>query len=374
MEHSDPLERATTRKISTETWTDDDFRAAREADLAERTVPVASMIRAVVLCLLLAMLLTSGKLVEIAERMEFGANRDRALDVAEGVDRVANLLSLNRPYDVITDLRDANNDRGASVAVTEAAPATSTTTVSTTTVAGASAQTTTSTSTTTTTMTRPADRTVTPDAPLRVYVAGDSQATYLGQAITTEAGGLALDVDVDDRISTSLARPDYFDWPSRWSQAVADASPEAVVLFLGANDHQDMVDATGQRLVEGTEAWEAEWRARLALGLDVLTADGATVFWITQPPMRDGRLDDGIEQINQLAAEVVEARVDVVVVDIWELFGGAAGYQQRIVGADGDVITARVDDGVHLTRSASSWVAELVFEQFRDRWEFAGTG
>lgn len=368
MESNDPLERATTREIRIDTWTDDDFRAAREADLAERTVPVASMIRAVALCLLLATLLTSAKLVEIAERMAFGPSRDRALDVAEGVDRVANLLSLNRPYDLIVDLRDANNDRRPSETIATPTPSTTTTAQPTTTAAGL--PTPTSTTSTTTTTTTPVGRIVTVDAPLRVYVAGDSQATYLGQAITTEAGALALDVVVDDRISTSLARPDYFDWPTRWAQVVAEEAPDVVVLFIGANDHQDMLDGTGERLVEGTQAWQEEWRGRLGFGLDVLTADGATVLWITQPPMRDRRLDEGMAQINLLAGAVVEDRPDVVLVDIWPLFGGSEGYQERLPGRDGEVTDVRVGDGVHLTRAAASWVAELVFEQLGDRWQF----
>ena len=32
---------------------------------------------------------------------------------------------------------------------------------------------------------------------------------------------------------------------------MVELDPEVVVLFIGANDHQDMVDAFGQRLIEG---------------------------------------------------------------------------------------------------------------------------
>lgn len=370
MDHTDPLERATTASTRTQPWTDDDFRAAREADLAERTVPIRSMILAFLGCLALALLLTSGKVVELASRMEFGADRDRALDAAEAVDRVANFLSLNRPYDAVVDLRAANNDRGGPEVV--AAPVTTTTTrpiASTTSGTVRDDPSTTTSSTTTTTL--PAGRRVTEAAPLTVYLAGDSQATYLGQALTTEAG-LPIEVETDDRISTSLARPDYFDWPTRWTQVVADSAPEAIVLFIGANDHQDMVDAAGLRLVEGTATWEAEWTARLEAAFDILTADGATVFWVTQPPMRDGRLDEGIEQLNDLAAAVIADRTDVVPVDIWELFGGADGYAARVTGPDGDTIDARIGDGVHLTRSAASWVADLVVAAIEARWEFVG--
>ena len=322
-------------------------------------------------CLLLAALLTSGKLLEIAERQEFGPARDRNVELAEALDRVANFLSLNRPYDLIQDLRDANNDRTETVATPTTTSTTTTTAAPPASTVPGTAESTTSTSTTTTTTTLPPGRTVTDEAPLRVYVTGDSQATYLGQAVTTEGGSRAVDVVVDDRISTSLARPDYFDWPARWAGALAEHDPEVVVVFLGANDHQDMVDGAGERLVEGSDAWRTEWRDRLAAGLDLLAADGRTVVWVTQPPMRDRGLDDGIDVINELAAEVVADRPSVVAVDIWGLFGGATGYAERLTGADGDTITARVSDGVHLSRSAASWVADLVFAEFDRRWDFA---
>ena len=107
----DALSRAVRRRERGETWTDEQFRAAREHDLSERRHPVRSVVLAVLGCLLLSALLTSDKLLEIAERQEFGAARDRQVAIAEGLDRVANFWSLNRPYDALQDLRDANNDR-----------------------------------------------------------------------------------------------------------------------------------------------------------------------------------------------------------------------------------------------------------------------
>ncbi|MEO0491997.1 MAG: DUF459 domain-containing protein [Actinomycetota bacterium] len=368
MDSSDPLERAVRPRDRGETWTDEQFRAAREHDLTERTIAAPRVVIAVLGCLLLALLLTTGKLVEIAERQEFGDARDRNLALAEGVDRVANFLSLNRPYDSIRDLRDANNDRTETAGVvttttTTAAPATTIT------PADESSATTSTTSTTTTTTLSPG-RDVTADEPLRVYVAGDSQATYLGQAITSERDGLALDVAVDDRISTSLARPDYFDWPTRWAAQMLELDPEVVVLFIGANDHQDMVDAAGERLVEGSEPWRVEWRARMTTALDIVAADGRAVLWVTQPPMRDGDLDAGVRVINEIADEVLADRDDVTVVDIWDLFGGDGDYRERLSGPDGETITARVGDGVHLSRSAASWVADLVFAELDGRFTF----
>jgi uncharacterized protein len=378
MKHSEPLERATAARERRETWDDQRFREARELDLRQRTADARSAVIAVVSCLLLAALLTSGKLVEIAQRQELGTARDRQLAVAEGVDRVANFLSLNRPYDLIQDIRGAGDsaadridtidevaadlglgpadpvgppDRGAPETVAPVGPTVTTTT------------------TTTTTMPPGPLRVVGNDSPLTVFVGGDSQAEYLSQAITTESG-LPLDVKVQPRISSSLARPDYFNWPARLVEVDADQNPEAVVFFIGANDYQDMADIDGNRLVQGSAEWQAEWTRRLEITLDLLERDGRHVFWVTQPPMRDGRLDDGIELINDLAASVIAARDFVTAIEIWELFGGEAGFAERLTGPDGVETRARIDDGVHLSRTAASWVADIVFEAMADVWEF----
>ena len=104
---------------------------------------------------------------------------------------------------------------------------------------------------------------------------------------------------------------------------------------------------------------------------DLLEADHRHVFWVTQPPMRDATLDEGVAMLNEIAAPVVDDRSWVTAVDIWELFGGDGGYSQRVVHpVTGEEIRARVDDGVHLTRSASTWLGELVFAAMEEVWAF----
>ena len=376
MKHSDPLRRATHQRERGETWDDEKFKDARELDLRQRTAGVGSAVIAVLVCLLLATLLTSGKLVEIAQRQELGPTRDRQLSVAEGVDRVANFLSLNRPYDFIRDIRGVGDDVADRIdtidevvadldleagddPVSDVAPA----------LPDPGVAVTSTTSTSTTTVPVGPLRTVADDAPLTVFVGGDSQAEYLAQAITTESD-FPLRVEVQPEISTSLSRPDYFNWPARLLEVDEDQDPEAVVFFLGANDYQDMAGANGSRLIQGSPEWQAEWTRRLEITFDLLEKDGRHVFWVTQPPMRDGRLNDGIELINDLARPVIEARDFVTAVEIWELFGGESGFAERVTGPDGTEIRARIDDGVHLTRNAASWVADIVFAGMADVWEF----
>jgi lysophospholipase L1-like esterase len=377
MKHSDPLKRATHTRELGETWDDEQFKETREKDLRQRTADVRSAVIAAISCLLLATLLTSAKIVEIAERQEFGTARDRQLAVAEQVDRVANFFSLNRPYDAIQDIRGTGDDVASRIDTIDeviadldlgiddppADPPVPDDPV------GPVGPDSTSTTSTTTTVPEGPIRAVDASRPLTVFVAGDSQAEYLADAVTTESS-FALEVEQQHEISTSLSRPDYFNWPARLREVDEAQDPEAVVLFIGANDHQDMTDSDGSRLVEGTNEWQTEWRRRLEITFDLLEQDGRRIFWVTQPPMRDGELDAGIDQINVLANAVIAEREFVSAIDIWPLFGGESGFSERVTGPDGNEIRARIDDGVHLTRDAASWVADMVFAAMSDSWEF----
>ncbi len=373
MRYSESLERATKRKISTDAWTDEQFREAREKDLSERTAGTWQVVAAALASLALAALLTTAKLVEIAERQPLGTWRDRQLSVARGVDRLANFLSLNRPYDLVIDIRGTGKSAGRQIDTIDAVVSTTVAPPTTVTTAAAVPSETTSTTISSTTTTSPYPiRSVTADDPLRVFLAGDSQMEFLSQAVSTEGGPRDLRVDVEFHISTGLARPDYFNWPAELVAILDKSDPEAVVLFMGANDHQDMADVDGNRIVRDTPEWEAEWSRRLEVTLDLLRAPGRQVFWVTQPPMRDADLNAAVARMNELAAAVIDAREFVTAVDIWEMFGGDSGFSTRVASPDGDITPARVNDGVHLNRTAASWVADLIFEGFDHVWDFAG--
>ncbi|MCY3910803.1 MAG: DUF459 domain-containing protein [bacterium] len=434
------------------------------------------MATGVVGCLLLTMFLVSGKLVEIAERQPLGDSRDRWLDVAEGVDRTANFLALNRPYDLITDIRGVGTDAGEKVDSIQAvaanlarergsssvsaptaaseAPVATEAPAATSSPAQTESPTQDEQSSTSEAMEGPeptahaetptptggptpdgsptpgvspspdgsptatsseipdgefeptgaspdlplgfdddglplpplppADpsqipppkiRTVTADEPLRVYVAGDSQAFYPGHALAGAVDGGLLDVTVDSRNGTGLARPDFFNWPAEFLEIVAEQDPELVVLLMGGNDWQAMQSADGIVLIPGSEAWRSEWAWRMHITFDTLVAPHRHVVWVGLAPARTEPFSIGNPIINEISWPVTLVRPNVTMVDIWELFGGDGPYQDSIAPPwGGDPVRVRPEDGIHLNRTGSAWVAELVVEVARERWEFEESG
>ena len=81
------------------------------------TKSVRASVLSATLCLGVALLLVSGKIVEIADRLPLGPDRERWLEAATETDRLAKSLSLNRPYDLLRDLRGAGDEAGQQIDV-----------------------------------------------------------------------------------------------------------------------------------------------------------------------------------------------------------------------------------------------------------------
>ena len=210
-------------------------------------------------------------------------------------------------------------------------------------------------------------------APLRIYVAGDSQSYYLGMDLKQGRFSELFDMEVDNRHSTGLARPDYFNWPAHLVGVASSNPPDLVVLFMGSNDWQNM-SSREIPLSRGSPEWQSEWAWRLAVTFEVLAASGSHIIWVGLPPSRIHGLQNGFALMNRLAAGVIAERDDVTMVDIWEIFGGDGPYRASVPppgDPSGASVVVRQSDGTHLNVAGARWVASLVREVISQRWDLA---
>ena len=412
------------------------------------TKSVRASVLSATLCLGVALLLVSGKIVEIADRLPLGPDRERWLEAATETDRLANSLSLNRPYDLLRDLRGVGDEAGQQIDVIgdveellqlelggtaeqlpdgeaaapadEFAPAADEPATAPGEPASASpgepdtppdqpdtppdqpdtppdqpdtppdqpdtppdqpdtppdqpdvAATTTATAATATTTTSVPPAYVRPvpvsaEAPLVTWVVGDSQAFNLGHGLRRE-GRLrdVTEITLDQRHSTGLARPGYFNWPVHFFAIAAHYNPEVVVATLGSNDWQSMTAPEGHTLSRGSDEWRAEWRRRLGVAFDVLEAPHRHVIWVGLPPTRSDEFREGYAVMNQLAAAAVAERDFVTMIDIWDMFGGDEPYRDAVPppgDPGGRPVDVRQQDGVHLNQAGSRWVVDRITDE-----------
>ena len=175
------------------------------------------------------------------------------------------------------------------------------------------------------------------------------------------------------KVSSGLARPDFFDWDRHMDDLARRYRPDAVVVMIGTNDNQQLRLPDGSQIPFGTEEWDRAYAAKVRRIVDIIRShnSSATVFWLGAPVMADGVLSRDLKHINALLRKVMAAGVDCHFVDTWPLFatsGGGFAFSKPDIES-GAMLRAR--DGVHLTPAGAQALAGQCLNVMETRitWE-----
>jgi uncharacterized protein len=213
-------------------------------------------------------------------------------------------------------------------------------------------------------------RTPTTTQRLRVVVVGDSLAAGLGYYAERVFRPRLVRVSRQGRISTGLARPDYFNWPSTMRQIVQAFDPDLVIVILGENDHQTLVTGRGARVATiGTAEWPAEYRRRILQLMTIATSKGAKVVWSGLPMSSDARFREHSQRQNAIFEYAAGITPNVAYFDAWERFRAPRGGGYTAYFREGGRVTLiREGDGLHFNAIGytilAREIAELAAEEF----------
>ena len=193
----------------------------------------------------------------------------------------------------------------------------------------------------------------TPASKLRFWVGGDSITETFGTSMQKVAASTGvMDPTLDYRVSTGLARPDYFNWPEHLVKDVLPNDPQVMVIMFGANDGQGMEGPDGTVYSRGTPEWLDEYRRRVAATMDILKdpANDRLVIWVGPPVMRPGSGVHEMDQLNYIYWSEAKGRPWIQYFDSWPFFSDAnMQYVSDAPNADGVSRGLRQRDGVHLS-------------------------
>jgi hypothetical protein len=209
----------------------------------------------------------------------------------------------------------------------------------------------------------------TPSRKLRVVVVGDSLAAGLGYFAERVFRSKLVRVSRQGRISTGLARPDYFNWPVAMRRIVDAFDPDLVIVMLGENDHQSLVTIRGMREAQiGTSEWPPAYRKRVLLMMRIATSQGAKVVWAGLPISTDRVLWQHSRIENAVFEYASSITPGVAYFDAWERFRDPEGGYTAYLQEEGRVTLVRAGDGLHFNAIGYTIVAreiaELAAEQF----------
>lgn len=205
----------------------------------------------------------------------------------------------------------------------------------------------------------------TPEEPLRLQIIGDSMVRFFGDTMVSLATGTGvIDAATEHQLSSGLTRPDFYDWPERLIEVMADDDPDAVVLMYGGNDAQALA-VDGQIARPFSDAWVGEYSARVGHAMDlVITDPDRLLIWVGQPIMRDPDFDQKMQRLNEVYAAEAGQRARVHYVDTRDLFRGPdGGFSRFVIDQDGQRTDVRLTDGVHLSTIGGRWLSALLLEE-----------
>jgi hypothetical protein len=206
-------------------------------------------------------------------------------------------------------------------------------------------------------------------------VAGDSLAQVPGDAL--ERVGGAIDVmGVESRLATGLARPDLYNWFTRFREVMAGRRPQVAVLSFGADDAHDFMSGLPRgRSVGplGSPSWVAEYRRRVEGVTRELNAAGIRTVWLGLPIPDGPGFRHSFPIVNRILESVAarHARLSEYV-DVWHLLDSAQGKYTPYLRVHGKLTLMRAPDGVHYTQAAGDLVAQQVVEQLRRFYRLTG--
>jgi uncharacterized protein len=205
--------------------------------------------------------------------------------------------------------------------------------------------------------------------PLKVWVAGDSLAEVPGQGLE-RASNPAVDVlPVEGRLSTGLARPDLFNWYTRFTQVISALHPRVAVLSFGADDaHGYMAGVPAGKTIGplGSASWDAEYRRRIDGVTRELNAAGVYVMWLGLPIPDGPGFKKSFPIVNRILESVARAHAKTATyVDTWHLLDDAHGRYTPYLRVHGKLTLMRLPDGVHYTSAAGDLIAAQTLKQLR---------
>jgi hypothetical protein len=172
-----------------------------------------------------------------------------------------------------------------------------------------------------------------------------------------------IDVIRDPQTGTGISVAQVGDWGSISVRQVREEEPDAVVIFIGANEGFPMPKPGGGDVQCCGTDWAAVYASRARRMMDTYRqGGGARVYWLTLPMPRDEDRQEVARVVNEAIAVAAQPyRVHVRLVDMVELFTPGFEYRDSMA-VDGQDRIVRESDGIHLNAEGAELAADAVLD------------
>jgi uncharacterized protein len=201
----------------------------------------------------------------------------------------------------------------------------------------------------------------------KLLVTGDSLSTPLDIQLARRLASRGVQVVREPHLGTGISKTFTVDWGQLAASQVRRDKPDAVVVFIGANEGfpMDKVECCGAD-------WAAIYANRIRRMLQTYRRDGAArVYWITLPTPRDPDRQKISRVVNAAIGVAAEPwRAQVRVVDATAIFT-PDGYRDAME-VNGRRTIVREADGIHLNQAGAGLLADEMLDRIAQDYVYGG--
>ena len=202
-----------------------------------------------------------------------------------------------------------------------------------------------------------------PDELGTLLVTGDSLSMPLDVQVARQLADTDVEVERDPHVGTGISKTGLVDWGRLSTEQTAQLEPDAVVVFIGANEGFELPRADGAQIECCGPEWAAAYAFRARRMMNTYRRGGrARVYWLTLPAPRDNdrqRIAQAVNAAIEVAAQPYRAHVRVL--DMEALFTPGGRYRDAMT-VDGRPQIVREPDGIHLNARGAELASDALLE------------
>jgi hypothetical protein len=206
-----------------------------------------------------------------------------------------------------------------------------------------------------------------------LLVTGDSLAQPLDVQLARRLAGDGVRTVRDAHLGTGISKSDIVDWGLLSTQQVKQRKPDAVVMFMGANEGFPFPGAGGRQVQCCGPDWAVVYATRARRMMQTYRRAGAArVYWLTLPLPRDAPRQKIARAVNAAIAVAAQPfRSQVRVLDMTGVFTPGGRYRAAMSVGGSEKIVRR-PDGIHLNDAGASIATGIVLGRLRADFQSLG--
>ena len=203
-----------------------------------------------------------------------------------------------------------------------------------------------------------------------LLVTGDSMVMPLDADIAQKLVPSGVRVIQDPHIGTGISNSQIVDWGKLAQSQVRKDHPQAVVVFIGANEGWPMAGAGGREMQCCGVEWAAIYAQRVRILADIYRQQAhAHVYWITLPDPREADRETIARAVNAAITVGVQPWVtDVRLLDSVPIFTPHGYRDAMLIGGTQTIV--REPDGVHLNAAGSGLLARYLLDDIAQDYTY----